>query len=139
MSASSSLDMERPWNTQEPIIKEITELCDFCVEFTQKIVNFPAPRSRSIHQIKSPKQGSESEACQLCELLLSRFGRFNLDELQATLVGGDYIHPVESSEERGPKRVCGMDILGDRFGMWADEGMHPSILYCMVCGINNMT
>jgi hypothetical protein len=106
----------------EPMIKDITELCDFCIEFTKLIVRLPEDLGTTGDQpnrIDEFVTGRGLESCQLCEVI-SSIEPTTPDDLRISLICSGFLSRNRSHEHR--ERVCGTHIRGNKFRIWADIG-----------------
>jgi len=116
------MNTEDSRNMVEPIIKDITELCDFCIEFTKLIVQRPEDLETTGDQpnrIDEFFPGRGLESCQLCEIISSIEPTTTAD-LRTSLIRSGFASRNRSYEQRD--RVCGTHIRGKKFRLWADRG-----------------
>jgi hypothetical protein len=115
--------------TVGPIIKDITELCDFCIEFTKLIVRDPEDLGTTGDQpnrIDEFVPGRGLESCQLCEVISSIEPTTPADPPTSLIQEGLYWR--YPSTER-PARICVITIRGKQFRIWADIGKKPRSCY----------
>jgi hypothetical protein len=113
----------------EPMIKDITELCDFCIEFTKLIVQHPEDLGTTGDQFHSNEKlapGDGLESCQLCDLI-SRIRPTTSDEPPTSLIQEGLYWRYPSTER--PARICVITIRGKQFRIWADIGKKPRSCY----------
>ena len=116
------MNTEECCTTVGPMIKDITELRDFCIEFTKLIVRDPEDLGTTGDQpnrIDEFIPGRGLESCQLCEVI-SSIKPTTPAELRTSLIRGGFESRHRSTERQA--RVCGTKIRGTRFRIWADIG-----------------
>jgi hypothetical protein len=116
------MNTEECCTTVGPMIKDITILCDFCIEFTKLIVRLPEDLGTAGDQpnrIDELVPGRGLESCQLCEVISSIEPTTPAD-LRTSLIRSGFESRHRSFELR--PRVCGTEIRGMRFRIWADIG-----------------
>ena len=123
------MDTEDSRTMVGPIIKDITELCDFCIEFTKLIVRLPEDLGTTGDQpnrIDEFVTGRGLESCQLCEVISSIESTTTVD-LRTSLIRSGFESRHRSTERRA--RVCGTEIRGTSFRIWADIGQRLRSCY----------
>jgi hypothetical protein len=108
------MDTRDSCTTVGPTIEDITELCDFCIEFT----NFLQDSSLQ-SRLEKLVPGRGLESCQLCGIL-SSVPPTTLAGSRTSLIYGGYPAHYMSGERR--ERVCEIGIKGTIFRIWADIG-----------------
>lgn len=121
MAARSLQCVEDASNSSGPIIEDITELCDFCVELTELIVDFPPVGSNQFNKMKAFMPGSDLKSCRLCDMISSLLF-ITPHTLKYLLRKEERWIFAMRPEEPWHNHICGMATLGAQFAMWADKG-----------------
>ena len=104
MAEPSTGRVEYAYDSSEPIIEDITELCDFCVKLTEKTL-------RGCIELFAPDITPGN--CQLCEVILRR--PYTTDLSVRT-------HHFWDIGQRESRRISAFDISGNGFAIWANLG-----------------
>jgi len=104
MAAPSTGRVEYAFDSSEPIIEDITELCDFCVKLTEKTL-------RGCIEIPAPDIAPGN--CQLCEVILRHPYTTDLSVM---------VHLFWDIGKQGSWRICASDIGGYGVATWANQG-----------------
>ena len=124
-------------NSSGAIIEDITELCDFCVEFTETIVawNSFGPTYEPVIPELSP------DPCRLCDIISRSFSLPPIGVKQGPVIDRHQIWTVMRSKRfpsrnwnvwwnYGGWRVDTVEGLESKFTMWAEPGGKPEV--CIV-------
>ena len=120
MATRSSQCVEAESTSSGPIIEHITELCDFCIELTQAMVNNQFHDWEVFHRFKTATPDFSSDSCQLCEIIASDCS-ITLTELKRRLHNDRHTRRRWAPSDR-QVRICGADIGKSTFTMWAEKG-----------------
>jgi len=112
--------MEDASNSSGPIIEDITELCDFCVELTELIVNVPLVWTYKFEKMKDSTIDSDRKSCRLCAMISSLLC-ITPHTLKHVLRENQFISAIRL-EKPWHNLLSGWGTLGVSFAMWADKG-----------------
>ena len=106
--------LEYTISPSEPIVEDIKESCDSCVELIRCIVH---AYKHEDSWIPKYSLGSSPETCRLCEIKKGRSSARKLQQKFASKPMKSIVLYVGELD-----RLCGAEIDGFEFSMWADEG-----------------
>jgi len=139
MALPSPRRVEDTSNPSEPIIEDFTDLCDFCVWFTQKLleiddkdIQLREERSFTVELDITPGM------CQLCKIISKDPCDTDSSVMTHVIRDWDMGRPRRSegllytqifrtswngrSGSSSSNRICATDIGGYKFAMWANPG-----------------
>jgi hypothetical protein len=134
-----------PQCATDPIIKDITELCDFCSELIETVITDPEPGASldkwyTQYAIEHFTQESGLETCELCETIAKDFSarrpQLGLDPLtpsdwkrSSLKMLRLYSSGIHSLDPADLDKICGVRMNDFEYRMWADEGENNRIPY----------
>ena len=126
MAALSLQHTEPASNASEPIIEDITELCEFCVKLTKKISKTSVGESPTIERSEWFEPDITPGMCRFCEIISNN--QYTRDvSIRTEFILDRDMGRRRSSKEPPYSRICATSIDEHTFAMWADPGKMLSI------------
>ena len=120
MAEPSTGPVEYASDSSEPIIEDITELCDFCVMNIEGMLEIDVGESQTKEVWTTFRSNINPGMCRCCELITQFAG--------AEFISDWDMGRRETSEGRRYSRICAMHTEKGPYAVWADPGKNPKIL-----------